>query len=100
MAAKGAIAKEQITKKILETFPNSFIYDKLIRIPFNEDGNQVEIKVTLTAAKDLVGDEESGVINFENSNTDMADFMPTPVNVEYTEQENKNVEDLLKALNL
>lgn len=54
MALKGAIAKEEITKKILEVFPAAFRYDKEIRIPWTEDGEQVQIKVALTAAKVMV----------------------------------------------
>ena len=50
--ARGSVAKEQITKKILETFDGAFIVDgKEIRIPVTEGGDLVQIKVTLTAAK-------------------------------------------------
>ena len=50
--AKGQIAKQEITKKILETFEGSFLYDggKEIRIPIIEEGNLVQVKVTLTCA--------------------------------------------------
>ncbi len=51
MAARGAQAKAEITKKILEVFPNSFTYDKEIRVPMMEDGSEVQVKITLTAAK-------------------------------------------------
>lgn len=51
MALKGAISKELVTKKILETFEGSFLNDKEIRIRCIEDGAEVQIKVTLTAAK-------------------------------------------------
>ena len=47
-------AKEEITKKILEVFPSAFQYDKEIRIPWTENGEQVQIKLTLTAAKVMV----------------------------------------------
>ena len=51
MAIKGAEAKLEITNKILELFPGSFKYDKEIRIPVIENGETIQIKVTLTAAK-------------------------------------------------
>jgi len=51
MAARGAESKEKITQKILETFPGSFIYEKEIRVPVMENGEQVQIKVVLTCAK-------------------------------------------------
>ena len=61
MAARGAEAKLEITKKLLEVFPNSFMYNegKEIRIPVVENGEVIQIKVTLTAAKtnvDIGGD--------------------------------------------
>ena len=55
--AKGAIAKEEVAAKILELFPNAFKYDKEIRIPIEENGETVQIKVALTCAKTNV---ESG----------------------------------------
>jgi hypothetical protein len=51
MAIKGATSKNIIAKKILETFEGAFQYDKEIRIPIIEDGETIQIKVTLTAAK-------------------------------------------------
>ena len=51
MAARGAWSKEQVWNKILETFPGSFVNEKEIRIPMIENGDRIEIKVTLTAAK-------------------------------------------------
>ena len=53
MAAKGAESKSLVTKKILEIFPNAFLYnnDKEIRIPLTEQGETIEIKVVLSCAK-------------------------------------------------
>jgi hypothetical protein len=102
--AKGAIAKEKIKEKILNTFEGSFVYNsgKEIRIPIDEEGNEVQIKVALTCAKDNVSPEgevmkvaaapkEEGLIN----------SFPAPHKpAEVTEEEKKNVEDLLKSLGL
>jgi hypothetical protein len=54
--ARGAEAKTKIQKQILETFPGSFLYNdgKEIRIPTPEGGEMVQIKVTLTCAKENV----------------------------------------------
>jgi len=56
MAAKGSQLKNEITQKILTTFPSSFIYNdgKEIRINGMEDGQELQIKVTLTCAKTMV----------------------------------------------
>ena len=49
--AKGSASKEIIFARLLETFEGSFMQDdKILRIPCQENGETVEIKVTLTAA--------------------------------------------------
>ena len=54
--AKGSASKEIIFAKMQEMFAGSFMADsKTLRIPMEEDGQVVEIKVTLTAAKDVLG---------------------------------------------
>ena len=53
--AKGAISKDKVKEKILEVFEGSFVNDKEIRIPFVENGEQIEIKVALTCAKEVIG---------------------------------------------
>lgn len=57
MAVRGSQAKAEIQKKILEVFPGSFISDKIIRIPMTEDGEVIQIKCTLTAAKDIINQQ-------------------------------------------
>lgn len=49
--ARGAAAKEEIINRLLSTFEGSFKFDKEIRIPMMENGEEVQIKVTLTCAK-------------------------------------------------
>ena len=48
--ARGQEEKLIVINKIKEVFPEAFEYDKTIRIPIGD----VQIKVTLTAAKDNV----------------------------------------------
>ena len=105
--AKGAYAKEQIFAKILETFEGSFMYNggKELRIPFDEGGNLVQIKVALTCAKDNVN-PTGEVLEMKESAPaakETGSFMNFPEphkKVEPTEEEKQNVEDLLKALGL
>lgn len=52
--AKGTESKALITEKILSAFEGSFIAGKEIRIPCYENGELVQIKVALTAAKDNI----------------------------------------------
>ena len=50
MASRGAEEKQIVIDKIKEVFPEAFEYDKTIRIPVGD----IQIKVALTAAKDIV----------------------------------------------
>lgn len=102
--AKGSIAKEEIAHKILETFENSFIYDKEIRIPYKENGEDIQIKCVLTCAKVNVEQNEENAIpgevknenNLETSNIEEK----TIVHIEPTEEEKQNVKNLMDALGL
>lgn len=106
MALKGAIAKEEITKKILEVFPSAFQYDKEIRIPWTENGEQVQIKLTLTAAKVMVnagGDaampggavEEIAAVSVQETID-----APKVANIETSAAEKENLSKLLRSLGL
>ena len=105
MAAKGTASKEVITKKILETFPGSFTVDKVIRIPMMEEGSVVQIKVALTAAKDILEPDgstpgettefSSGDYNFDAMNPPIDDKAYEP-----TAEEKANVQMMLKSLGL
>ena len=57
--ARGQEEKEQIKQKIMETFDGAFEDGKTIRIPING----LEIKITLTAAKDVIGSAATAPIN-------------------------------------
>ena len=95
MAARGQKIKAQITQKILDTFEGSFINDKEIRICGEEDGYPIQIKVTLTAAKE----------NIDNPN-EIGYEPPQPtestntVEVSITSEEKKTVAQLLAGLGL
>ena len=91
--ARGSQSKEIITKKILETFEGSFINDKEIRIPIEENGEIVQIKVTLTAAK--VNVECGGASSMATSEP----VIPAQ-KVEVTEEEKQNVQKLMEGLGL
>ena len=66
MAAKGSIAKEELIKKLLEVIPNSFQNEKEIRVDVIENGNPVQIKITLTAVKSPISNNpEMQIINEE-----------------------------------
>lgn len=106
--AKGTESKKIIFNKLQELFPNSFFEEdgKILRVPLNEEGNRVEIKVTLTAAKtNLGGDQpESAFSKPKESNiSNFSDFVKTETKVddiEPTEEEKNNVAKMLASLGL
>lgn len=75
MAAKGTASKQIIFNKLKEVFPKAFMEsDKIMRIPLEEDGTSIEIKVSLTAAKDLLGNVD------DSPKAAAADFNFTGIN--------------------
>ena len=98
MAARGAESKEIIIQKILETFDNSFKFDKEIRIPMEENGEIVEIKVTLTCAKTNVRNDVSTLE--DNQSTEVTKQTAEKNLVEPTEEEKQRVADLISKLGL
>lgn len=93
MAVKGAVSKQAVTDKIMEMFPGAFVYGKELRIPMEEDGQRVEIKVALTCAKVNVGDGEVG---------EGPTSVPTntPAATVPTEEEKQNIANLMNVLGI
>lgn len=96
MAARGSEAKNLITKIILSTFAGSFTNDKEIRIPAIENGEEIQIKLSLTAAKDNLinpcgNAQQTTVISNEDETASIEKYALT---AEEVEQVNK----MLKAL--
>lgn len=98
MALKGAIVKEEVAKKILETFEGSFKYDKEIRIPMVENGETVQLKCVLTCAK--VNVEPNGDVAIPGVANEAINFGEQPKTVEVTQEEKDNVARLAKMLDL
>lgn len=92
--AKGTQAKTEITNKILEVFDGAFINDKEIRIPWEENGETVQIKVALTCAK----------VNIENAGgagtVQQTTSVPAPEDRKITETEKQEVNNLIEKLGL
>lgn len=104
--ARGAASKEQVMAGILAAFPGSFKYDKEIRIPMNEDGEIIQIKCVLTAAKVNVengGDTAvPGAVTATATKTVTASVSPAPAGFmnEPTAEEKQAVADLVSKLGL
>lgn len=100
--ARGSESKDKITKEILEHFKGAFLYDKEIRIPIEENGEVVQIKVSLACAKEnvevgqenaLPGAAAAPIRNSLQERPNYKEIVPT-------EEEKKNVNNLLQALGL
>ena len=100
--ARGAEAKAKIQKQILETFSGSFLYNdgKEIRIPTPEGAEIVQIKVTLTCAKENVecGADNATPGDFPAPFKAVTPERDTPVAP--TNEEKANVANLLRSLGL
>ena len=105
--AKGQKSKIVIQNKILELFPEAFIYGKEIRIPIEEDGEIIQIKVTLTAAKTSVepgSDNEiptaANIINNVEVNNSVINQVDATTIVKPSEEEKQNLQNMLSKLGL
>ena len=102
MASRGAEEKQMVIDKIKEVFPEAFEYDKTIRIPIGD----VQIKVTLTAAKDDVEPGGDGVVPGVKATkvtiTEGAEpmFEDVSATVEPSEEELNAVSNLITQLGL
>ena len=105
MATRGTESKNVIFAKLQEVFPNTFWEDqgKILRVPLDENGSRVEIKVVLTAAKNNLK-EDNATSAFDNTaptNFSInADSKKIESFLEPTQEEKENVNKLLAALNL
>lgn len=92
--ARGAEAKATVWNKILETFDDAFEYNKEIRIPMEDNGERVEIKVTLACAKENVGGGEAASVEPQSAFTEpKTTAAPTP-------EEKENIAKLMDRLGL
>lgn len=101
MAVKGTILKKEITDKILEVFPGSFLYNdgKEIRIPGMEEGQLIQVKVALTCAKTNVEQNGENALPGEVMSTSTVDSTPQTT-VEISQEEKDNVKKLMASLGL
>lgn len=95
MAARGAWSKGIVKEKILETFKDSFENGSEIRIPLYENGERVEIKITLTCAKTNVGGESAETAQGEEPTVSASTEILPP-----SEEEKEQVKNLLAKLGL
>ena len=106
--ARGAIGKQNVINKIKEAFGTDFIgeYDKKIYVFANDGGEQVQIAISLTCPKNPIQVDAS--VSLDNGDLDFTDDAPKTSKVavsaappaEITEEEKKNIADLMAKLGL
>ena len=96
---KGTEAKNNVFAKMMEIFPNAFweTEGKILRVPMTEKGDVIEIKVQLTAAKNVLG---GGGAPAANVTGEVNFTQPPQPSTEPTQQEKDNVQNLLKSLGM
>ena len=105
MSAKGSVLKQEIAKKILATFPGSFLYNdgKEIRINGTENGEPLQIKISMTCAKVAVEGGDDTILPGEKTAA-TADVKPAETNEkvpqEPTAEEKERLTTLLNKLGL
>lgn len=105
--ARGNESKSVFYNKILEVFPNSFMYNgsKEIRVPFIEDGVEIQLKIVATCAKVNVdrGSDTAlpGVLQTKDKPTVGSISNATDSSlIEPTAEEKANVKALMERLGL
>ena len=108
MAAKGTIAKENVTKILAEAFGSNFIgeFDKKVYVYANDGGEMVQIAISLTCPKnpiqvDTTVTTNAGDWDFSDNpkmNATVAVASATPA--EITEEEKANIAELMAKLGL
>ena len=106
--ARGAIGKQNVINKIKEAFGTDFIgeYDKKIYVFANDGGEQVQIAISLTCPKNPIQIDSS--ISLDDGDLDFTDDTPKTSKVavsaappaEITEEEKKNIAELMAKLGL
>lgn len=107
--AKGAEAKQKVAEKIAAAFGADYVgeVDKKHYVWTTENGERIQIAISMTCPKvPIILDTtaQTGDWNFENDTQPMATTVATPVAAvqpaEISEQEKKNIADLMQRLGL
>lgn len=102
---RGATAKEKVESKIKEAFGTDYIgcFDKKIYIWADDGGERVQIALSMTCPKTLVGAVDltaAAGAGHDFSDPEVVVGPTTSQPAEVTAEEQKNIEDLIAALGL
>ena len=103
--ARGAIAKEQTEKKIIEAFGTDYVatVDKKIYVWADDGGERVQIAISMTCPKTPVSaGTASAPISTDGFGINFDDMPVTPpaATIEYTQEEKDTINELISKLGL
>ena len=106
--ARGNIAKENVTKKIAQAFGADFVgeFDKKLYVWANENGEKVQIAISMTCPKTPVGAEMMDFKAEPGNSLNFEDMSAAPIAggkavvAEITDEEKKNIAELMAKLGL
>ena len=103
--AKGAIGKQNVINKIQQAFGADYIgeYDKKIYVWTTENGERIQIALSLTCPKVPVAISDNpttGDFNFEDDAPNVVVAAGAYQPAEITKEERERVNDLMKRLGL
>ena len=103
--AKGTIGKQNVINKIKQAFGADFIgeYDKKIYVYTQENGERIQIALSLTCPKVPVAISDNpttGDFNFEDDAPNIVVAAGAYQPAEITKEERERVNDLMKRLGL
>ena len=101
--ARGSVAKEAVVEKIAEAFGEDFLgaYDKKYFVRAKENGQYVQIAVSLTCPKTPI--ESFGSMDFGNNELNFEDgatIQPVKKAMEISPEEEENLRALIEKLGL
>jgi hypothetical protein len=106
--AKGSIAKEVVAKKIAQIFGADFVgeFDKKLYVWVEENGEKVQIAISMTCPKTPVGAESIDFKAEPGDSLNFEDMSAAPIaggsaaSAEITDEEKKNIAELMARLGL
>ena len=103
--ARGAIGKQNVVNKIKQAFGADYIgeYDKKFYVYTQENGERIQIAISLTCPKTQVAVADApatGDFNFEDDAPSTVVAAGTYQPAEITTEERERVNDLIKKLGL
>ena len=103
MAAKGSIAKAEVTKMIQDVFGENFLgeFDKKVYVQVPENGEMVQIAIALTCPKTPVTISSGPVVKGDRIDFDSEPVVSAPiVKAEITVEERENIAAMMARLGL